>query len=117
LDGDLFVAFIIALIWIPLIILWVLTFADIFTRKDLTGLAKALWLLVVFFLPFLGTLIYLIVRPMTEDYAPETLVTGAPVGTASPSAKLEELNQLLQRGAISEHDYTQAKARILEESA
>jgi Phospholipase_D-nuclease N-terminal/Short C-terminal domain len=114
LDGDVFVAFIIALIWIPLIILWVLTFADLFRRTDLTGLAKGLWMLVVFFLPFLGTLIYLIVRPMTEDYAPETLVTGAPAGAPSPSAQLEELNRQLQSGAISEYDYTQAKARILE---
>jgi hypothetical protein len=37
-------------------------FADIFRSHDIGGGAKALWLIVVLVLPFLGSLIYVIVR-------------------------------------------------------
>ena len=38
-------------------------FGDIFRRNDLTGLAKAGWIFLIFILPFLGALIYIIARP------------------------------------------------------
>ena len=47
-------------IWIWLLIL-VLT--DNFRRRDHAGLAKAGWTLLVIFLPLIGVLIYMIVRP------------------------------------------------------
>ncbi len=37
-------------------------FGDLFRSKDLSGLAKVLWVLVIFLLIFIGPLIYLIVR-------------------------------------------------------
>ena len=43
------------------VILW--TFVDNFRRKDHGGLAKAVWFIVIIFLPLLGTFIYLIARP------------------------------------------------------
>lgn len=46
-------------IWIWLLIT---VFADLFGSHDLSGWAKALWVVVLILLPFLGVLIYLIVR-------------------------------------------------------
>jgi hypothetical protein len=46
-------------IWIWLLIT---VFADLFRSHDLGGWAKALWVLVLILLPFLGVLLYLIVR-------------------------------------------------------
>ncbi len=46
-------------IWIWLLIV---IFADIFRSHDMGGFAKAMWVLLVVFLPLLGVLIYLIAR-------------------------------------------------------
>ena len=54
--------------WFMLIWMFIMVFADIFRRKDLSGGAKAGWVLLIFILPFFGILIYLIARPkMTEQ--------------------------------------------------
>ena len=46
-------------VWIWLLI-WI--FSDIFRSRDLSGWAKALWVIFVLFLPLIGILTYLIVR-------------------------------------------------------
>jgi hypothetical protein len=53
-------------IWIPAVMLWVFCIFDIFRRRDLGGAAKALWLLFVFIIPWLGALLYLIFRPSDD---------------------------------------------------
>jgi hypothetical protein len=50
-------------IWIYLLIM---VLADNFKRRDHSGWAKAGWTLFVIFLPLLGVLVYMIVRP-AED--------------------------------------------------
>jgi hypothetical protein len=56
-------AFFLLLIWLPLVMLWGFALVDIFSRPDLSGGAKALWVVCIFALPWLGVLIYLIARP------------------------------------------------------
>ena len=55
------------LIWltlfIPLMFLWGFALWDIFSRHDLSGLAKALWALAIILVPFIGMLVYFIARP------------------------------------------------------
>ena len=46
-------------VWIWLLIV---VFGDIFRSHDIGGFAKALWVLLVIFLPLVGVLIYLIAR-------------------------------------------------------
>jgi Phospholipase_D-nuclease N-terminal len=54
--------------WFMLIWMFIMVFADIFRRKDLSGGAKAGWLLLIIILPLFGILIYMIARPtMTEQ--------------------------------------------------
>lgn len=43
--------------------MFIAVFADIFTRHDIGGWAKAGWVLLIVVIPFLGCLIYLIARP------------------------------------------------------
>ena len=63
------------LIYIPLLLLWTCAFVDIFRREDISGPAKALWVLCVLVLPWLGTLIYLSFRPRSVEAVlhPETV--------------------------------------------
>ena len=51
-------------IWIWLLIL---VLSDVFGRPDLSGWSKAGWIVFVIFLPLLGVLTYMIVRPVDES--------------------------------------------------
>ena len=55
-----------SMLWFFLFIVWIwlliIVFADIFRSHDLGGFAKALWVIFVIILPFLGVFIYLIAR-------------------------------------------------------
>jgi hypothetical protein len=51
------------LIFLPLAMMWGFALYDLFHRDDLGGGAKAVWLVVIVFLPFVGTFIYLTLRP------------------------------------------------------
>jgi hypothetical protein len=53
--------------WFMLIWMFIMVFADIFRRKDLSGGAKAGWIVLIFILPLFGILIYLIARPSIVD--------------------------------------------------
>ena len=53
--------------WFMLIWMFIAVFADIFRRRDLSGGAKAGWILLIFILPLFGILIYVIARPSITD--------------------------------------------------
>jgi hypothetical protein len=66
-------SFIIFFVFIPLLLLWFFALADLFMRKNLSGVAKVVWLLVIIFIPILGPLIYMLVRPQDDFVAPGEL--------------------------------------------
>ena len=49
------------------IMLFIRIFADIFRRENLSGWGKAGWIILLFILPFLGIIIYMIVRPKNTE--------------------------------------------------
>ncbi len=53
--------FVFMIIWI-----FIRLFADIFRRQDLTGLWKVIWIVVLFWIPFLGAMIYIFSRPKLD---------------------------------------------------
>ncbi len=55
-------AFLVFFVLIPLILLWIVALADLFTRRDIRW-RKVLWLVVIVFIPVFGSIIYLLVRP------------------------------------------------------
>jgi hypothetical protein len=65
---QLFLAFAIA---IPVLILWIGCIIDAISRPDLSGLAKALWVLAILLFPLIGSIVYLVVRPR-KIVAPES---------------------------------------------
>ena len=54
---------ILIIVLIPLVIAWGYALLDIVRRIDIRTGTKVIWGLVVVLLPFLGTLIYLLLRP------------------------------------------------------
>ena len=85
--------------------LFVYIISDLFTRDDLSGLAKGIWVVALFIIPFFGALIYLIFRPKPEPPRP-------PMSKAAVE-EIAEAQRLLGSGAISEAEYQALKARVL----
>jgi ABC-type multidrug transport system fused ATPase/permease subunit len=104
---------------------WILitVIGDLFRDHETSGWAKALWVFFLIFLPFLGVLIYLIARGdgMRERAAREQAEARKHMdayiretaGASSPADELAKLSELKDRGAISDAEFEQAKARIL----
>ena len=61
--GNLLVAMVAFFFLFLAVWMFIAVFTDIFTRHDLSGWGKAGWTLLIFILPLLGILIYLIARP------------------------------------------------------
>src|SRR4051794_41011650 len=55
-----------SMIWFTLFFIWIwlliLVFADIFRSHDMSGGVKAIWVLFVIVMPYLGVFVYLIAR-------------------------------------------------------
>lgn len=55
-----------AWLWIGIIAVWVLTFADIWRRADMSPVSIGIWTLLVLVFPFGGTFIYILTRPSAD---------------------------------------------------
>jgi type VI protein secretion system component VasK len=96
---------------------------DIFRSHDMHGGAKALWLIFILFLPFLGVLVYLIARghkmqehnvqAAQQQKADFDSYVRQAAGSGSTADELGKLADLKAKGSISDADYEAAKAKIL----
>ena len=109
------------IIWIWLLIV---VFGDIFRSHDLGGFAKAIWVIFVIVLPYLGVFVYLIARghKMSEhaqqaaqaQNAAFTQAVQQAAGTTSSTAdELARLADLKANGTLSDAEFEQAKAKAL----
>jgi len=103
--------------WFMAIWIFITVFADIFRRRDLSGAAKAGWIILIFIVPFLGAIIYMIARPrMTEQdkedmermQAAEMRVSGY-----SPADEVAKLSKLRDEGKITAEEYEEMKKRAM----
>jgi hypothetical protein len=121
--GEVFLSmvyFTLFFIWIWLLIV---VFGDIFRSPDLGGFAKFLWTIFVIFMPYLGVFVYLIARghkmsehaaqaAQAQDAAMRAYVQQA-AGSSSPADEIARLADLKAKGAISEAEFNQLKAKAL----
>ena len=114
--GEFIWSIIIFYFWFMLIWIFIRIFADIFRRRDLTGLWKVIWIVVLIAVPFLGSLIYMIARKPTdqdmEDAQQQMEVQRRVVGY-SAADEITKLNQLKDSGAITQAEFDAAKAKAL----
>jgi Short C-terminal domain/Phospholipase_D-nuclease N-terminal len=116
-----------SILWFTLFFIWIwlliTIFADIFRSHDLGGWAKALWVIFVIVLPFLGIFVYLIARghkmsehaleaAQRQDAAMRAYVQDA-TATASPADEVAKLADLQRQGVITDQEFTAQKARLL----
>ena len=117
--GEWLWAMFVFFLWFQVIFIFIRVFADIFHRRDLSGAAKAGWIFLLFVLPFLGALIYLIARPkMTEQDREDIQRVQAMQQRASgysAAEEIEKLSKLRDSGEISAEEYERLKARALVE--
>jgi hypothetical protein len=117
--GDWLWAMLVFFFWFMAIWIFIQIFADIFHRRDLSGGAKAGWILLLFVLPFLGALIYLIARPKMTEQDREDIQriqeVQRRVSGYSAAEEIEKLSKLRDSGEISAEEYERLKARALVE--
>jgi type VI protein secretion system component VasK len=117
------------MLWFFLFIAWIWLLiaivTDIFRSDDLSGFTKALWILFVIIVPWLGALIYLIARGgKMQDRAMRDATERAKaqrqyiqeVASTSGTSSAEELTKLAQlrdSGVITADEFEAQKAKLL----
>ena len=99
--------------WFMFIWMFIGVFADIFRRRDLSGWAKAAWLIGIVILPLLGVLIYMIARPAVTPTDIEMMEQARRATGYSSAEEIAKAQQLLQSGAITQAEFDSIKAKAL----
>jgi hypothetical protein len=124
--GEVFLSmlwFFMFFIWIWLLIM---VFGDLFRSHDLSGWAKAAWVIGIIIVPYFGVLVYLIARggkmhehavqaAQAQDAAFKQYVQSA-AGAGSGGSVADELARLAdlkEKGVIDDAEFQQLKAKAL----
>jgi ABC-type multidrug transport system fused ATPase/permease subunit len=113
--ADVFSIFIFVL-WFWLLIT---VFGDLFRRHDVSGWAKAVWVIVLILFPYLGIFIYLITqhRGMAERQSQRVQQAREELRQVvgySAADEIEKLERLKNAGTISNDEYARLRARAVQ---
>jgi ABC-type multidrug transport system fused ATPase/permease subunit len=122
--GEVFLS----MLWFVLFFVWIwlaiTVFVDIFRSRDLSGWAKALWVIFIIVLPYLGIFVYLIARggsmheravqqAQQTDQELRQYVQQVAGSTPSVADELERLASLHDRGKITDEEFATLKAKAM----
>jgi hypothetical protein len=120
---DVLWSMIIFFAWVAWLFILFRVIADIFRRHDTSGWGKAVWLIFVIVLPFLGVLIYLIAngdemgkRDLEHARAAQASMDDyvkSVAGSGGPAAEIDKAKQLLDSGAITQVEFDAIKAKAI----
>jgi energy-coupling factor transporter transmembrane protein EcfT len=112
--------------WVLWIFLLVRVFTDLFRDREISGWAKAGWSVLLIVLPFVGVLIYMIVRGRSmadrdlqraqqSESEFRSYVRDAAAASPAPNTtdQLARLVDLKNHGDLTTEEYEQAKTKIL----
>jgi len=118
-----------SMLWFFLFIVWIwlliVIFADIFRSHDIGGFAKALWVIFIIILPFLGVFVYLIARggkmqehavqqAKDQDQAMRAYIQDVNATSGGGTAdQLAKLNDLKNQGVLTDAEFEAQKAKLL----
>ena len=115
--GEILWSMLIFFFWFMAIWIFIMIFADIFRRNDLSGWAKAGWIVLIFILPFIGALIYLIARPKMTEQDKEMMEKAqqaqARMSGYSAADEISKLSALRDQGKISAEEYEDLKKKAM----
>lgn len=111
-------------IFLFVIWIWILftIIGDLFRDHEMSGWAKALWILFLVFIPFLTMLVYLIARGSgMRDRAIKAQAEAKhhmdsyiqQQAHSTPADELHKLHDLKEKGALSAEEFDKAKAKLL----
>ena len=87
---------------------------DVFRRHDASGGKKAGWLILLFIVPFISLIAYMLMN--SEGMAQRYRASGGGGGNGSgagPASEIASAKALLDSGAISQEEYQSIKSRVL----
>jgi hypothetical protein len=109
--------------WVIFIWIAITVLIDVFRRQDLSGWAKAAWVVFVVILPWIGVLAYLIFNHdgMAERKAKDTQAAQSQfddyvrktAGTGGAASEIEKAKELLDKGTITQAEFDSIKAKAL----
>ena len=109
--------------WFLYIWLAIVSFTDLFRRRDISGWAKAAWIFLIVIIPWFGVLIYLIANHdgMAERNEKQSRAMHAQFDQAvrqaaangGPASEIETAKKLLDAGTISQEEFDAIKAKAL----
>ena len=117
-----------SMLWFFLFFIWIwlliVVFSDIFRSHDLGGWAKAFWVIGIILLPYLGVLLYLIVRghkmaehaqqaAAAQDAAAKAYIQQAAGTSGSTADEIQRLADLKAQGVINDAEFEAGKAKAL----
>jgi hypothetical protein len=115
--GEILWSMLVFFFWFMAIWIFITIFADIFRRRDLSGWGKAGWIFLIFIVPFLGALIYLIARPKMTAQDKEDMERAQEaqrrLSGYSAAAEIEKLSKLRDAGEITAEEFEEAKRKAL----
>jgi hypothetical protein len=102
--------------WMMVIWMFVVLFADVL-RRDMSGWAKAGWIILMVVVPFIGMLAYLVARPRTEERDFESYRARAPIrqgpSQPRPSDEIAKAAELREQGRITDAEFDLIKQHAL----
>ena len=121
---DVLWTLIIFFLWVIWFWLLFTVFIDVFRRHDIGGGKKALWLIFVIILPFLGVFIYIITqndgmtqrnldRAKAQQAQFDQYVRETAGGGGGAAGEIANAKQLLDQGAITQAEFDAIKQKAL----
>ena len=95
---------------------------DLFRNHEMSGIMKAVWIILLIFIPLISLLIYVIIygRSMAERQQAAVLTAQKEqdayikqVAGTSPAEQIAQAQELLSSGAISQEEFDKIKAKAL----
>ncbi|HEY3722958.1 MAG TPA: SHOCT domain-containing protein [Acidimicrobiia bacterium] len=117
-----------SMLWFFMFFIWIwlliTVFADIFRSHDIGGFAKAIWVIFVIVVPYLGVFVYLIARghkmhehaveaAEAQDAAARQYIQQATGTQASTADELARIADLKERGVIDDAEFQKLKAKAI----
>jgi hypothetical protein len=101
--------------WLLVLCTFVWAFTDVLRRRDVSGMGKAGWTLLLLVLPLIGIMVYLAARPKYAD--DNVAMPWAPTSNSgmSPAEELAYAQGLLTKGTITQAEFDEIKFNILQQ--